>query len=99
MSVILNEAVLRELLDTQEGPVGIFVEKLAARVVDTARGNIRDYFHGAGSLTVEQNVDAEMEGSSAVIGIRPGSKAELMARRQAEGRVNWLVSALQGVHD
>lgn len=95
MSVILNEAAITALLESQEGPVGRFVENLARDITEDAQANVRDYFHGAPSVTVDRDVDFLMEGSSAVIGIRPeGQKAERLARSQNEGRVNWLLNAL-----
>ena len=98
MSVILNEGALALLLETQEGPVGRFVESVARDITEQAQANVRDYFHGAPSVTVDQDVDFKMDGSSAVIGIRPeGNKAERLARMQSEGRFDWLKRAVEAV--
>ena len=95
MSVILNEAAITALLESPEGPVARFVEDIARDITEAAQANVRDYFHGAPSVTVDQDVGFEMEGSSAVIGIRPeGTKAARLAQSQSEGRVNWLLQAL-----
>jgi len=96
MSVTLNPAALNFFLDSEEGPVGEYVSVLAARVLAQAQQNVRGYFASAPSLNVDQNVGSDMEGSMAVIGIRDGgSKSRRLARAQAEGRVNWLVDALE----
>ena len=96
MSVILNEAALTALLDTEEGPVGRHMQEVSQRIVGKAQQNVRDYFQSAPSLNVDQDVGFDMEGSSAVIGIRDGGKK---ARRLAQyasddsRTVNWLVEA------
>jgi hypothetical protein len=96
MSVILNEPALARLLDSEEGPIGIHVQQLAAQVVAQAQSNVRDYFQSAPSLNVDQDVGSDMEGSTAVIGIRDaGSKSRRLAQAQTDGKVNWLVSALR----
>jgi hypothetical protein len=96
VSVTLNPAALEALLTTEEGPVGRFVADVAARVTAEAQKNVRVYFIAAPSLTVDQDIGFEMEGSSAVIGIRDaGSKARRLARGQAEGSNNWLLKALE----
>lgn len=97
MSVILNEAALKRLLDTEEGPVGQFVQRKAEVLVEAAQNNVRDYFASAPVLTVDQDVGLSMDGSTATIGIRDaGSKARRLARAQGEGKVNWLLKALEG---
>jgi hypothetical protein len=96
MTVVLNEAALAALLDTPEGRVGQLVASKAAIVVQKARVNVRDYFQSAPTLTVDQDIDFEMLGSSAIVGIRDaGSKARRIARAQAEGRFDWLLKALE----
>ena len=96
MVVVLNEAALAALLETQEGPVGRFVERQAERVVAQAQQNVRAYFASAPSLNVDQDVGLAMDGSTAVIGIRDaGEKSRRLARAQNEGRVNWLSDALE----
>jgi len=96
MTVILNEAAIALLLEPQEGPVGRFVEREAVRVVEQAQRNVRSYFASAPSLDVDRDVDFQMEGSTATIGIRDaGSKSRRLAQGQAEGRINWLLPALE----
>ena len=98
MSVTLYEGALRALLESQEGPVGQYVERLAQRTVAQAQQNVRTYFGGAPSLTVDQDVGFDMDGSTATIGIADaGNKSRRLARYQAEGRVNWLVDAVRSV--
>ena len=95
MSVTLYEPALEALLDSQEGPVGQFIEAIAVRVTQQAQANVRDYFHSAPTLTVDQDVDMEMQGSTAVVGIRDGgSKSRRIARAQADGTFPWLTRAL-----
>jgi hypothetical protein len=96
VSVVLNEGALRALLETQEGPVGQFVEGVAQRVTAEAQRNVRSYFGSAPGLNVDQDVDFDMDGSTATVGIRDaGSKSRRLAQAQAEGRVNWLSRALE----
>lgn len=96
MTVILNEAALRALLETENGPVGRFVENVAQRITAQAQQNVRSYFASAPSLDVDQDVGFSMDGSTATIGIRnAGSKSVRLAQSQAEGRVNWLRDALE----
>lgn len=96
MSVVLNEAALTALLDTQEGPVGQFVQRIGAQVVVAAQGNVRGYFQSAPTLNVDQDVGLAMNGSTAVIGIRDaGEKSRRLARAQADGKVDWLRTALE----
>lgn len=96
MSVTLFEPVLVALLDSEEGPVGEFVSQVAAAVTVQAQQNVRAYFASAPSLDVDQDVGFAMEGSTATIGIRDaGSKSRRLAQAQSEGRVNWLLSALE----
>lgn len=98
MSVTLNEPALRLLLETEEGPVGRHVAGLAFQITQQAQRNVRGYFISAPSLDVDQDVGFDMEGSSAVVGIRDGGrKARRLARNQAEGTVNWLQEALEAV--
>jgi hypothetical protein len=98
VTVVLNEVALKALLDTQDGPVGRYVQSVAQAVVVEAQRNVKGYFGSAPSLEgrVDQDVDYEMEGSSAVVGIRDGgSKARRLARYQSEGRFPWLQRALE----
>jgi hypothetical protein len=100
VSVTLYEPALRALLDSQEGPVGQYVQRLATRIEIEAQQNVKDYFGGAPSLQgrVDQDIDFIMEGSTATIGIRDsGNKSRRIARYQAEGRFNWLSRAVESV--
>lgn len=95
MSVTLYEPALEALLDSQEGPVGQYVQRIAGAVTQQAQANVRAYFHSAPTLTVDQDVDMEMQGSTAVVGIKDGgSKARRIARAQAAGTFTWLSDAL-----
>lgn len=99
MSVILNEVALKALLETEDGPVGRHVERMAAVVVEAERANVIAYFGKAPSLhgRVDQEVDYEMQGSSAVIGIRDrGNKTRRLAQKEADGTMRFgLRDALQ----
>ena len=100
MSVTLYEPALRALLDSQEGLVGQYVQRLATRIEIQAQQNVKDYFGGAPSLQgqVDQDIDFTMDGSTATIGIRDGgNKSRRIARYQAEGRFNWLSRAVESV--
>ena len=69
-------------------------------VVVEAQQNVKGYFGTAPSLhgRVDQDVDYEMEGSSATIGIRDaGNKAQRLASKQADGTFPWLQRALDSV--
>ena len=98
MTVVLNEAVLARLLETQDGPVGRHVEGKAQEVVQAAQQNLRTYFAGAPTVGVDRDVGYLMDGSSALVGIvESGGKAARMAQAQQEGKVNWLLNALRSV--
>jgi hypothetical protein len=87
MSVIPNEAALAALLESEEGPVGRFVQREAQKVIDAMRRDVGGYYEGIG---VEDDVGLRMDGSTAVVGLRndplgrhtsPGeSKSERYAR-------------------
>lgn len=100
MTVILNERAIATLLETEAGPVGRFVERVAEAVVAEAQTNVKNYFGTAPSLhgRVDQEVDSEMQGSSAVVGVRDGgNKAQRLAAKQADGSFPWLQRALDTV--
>lgn len=98
MSFVPYEPALARLLDSQEGEIGRFMEGVAQAVTLRAGQNVNAYFHSAPSLDVGADVDYEMEGSTAAVGIRDaGSKSRRMARAQAEGKVNWLADAIDSV--
>jgi hypothetical protein len=69
MSVTLYEGALRALLETQEGPVGQFVQREAEKVKEAMRDDIRSYFKGA-ETTVEDDVALRMDGSTATVGLQ-----------------------------
>jgi hypothetical protein len=70
VSVTLNEAALGILLETEEGPVGRFVQRVAEdKIVDAMRQDVRSYFVGA-ETGVEDDVGLRMEGSTAVVGLQ-----------------------------
>ena len=69
MSVILNEAAIALLMETEEGPVGLFVRREADKVADAMRNDVRSYFVGA-NTGVEDDVDVSMDGSTATVGLR-----------------------------
>lgn len=96
MSVTLNPVALKALLETEDGPVGRFVAEVAARVTAQAQANVRRYYVTAPTLDVDQDIDFEMEGSTAIVGIRDaGGKARHLAHAQSQGRINWLTSAVE----
>ena len=100
MTVIINESVIAVLLESQDGPVGRFVARKAEQVTAEAQRNVRGYFASAPALDVDQDVGFNMEGSTATIGIRDaGSKSRRLAQSQADGRINWLRSALDAARE
>lgn len=99
MTVTLNQAALELLLNTEDGPVGRFVAEQAEIVVDEARQNVREYYRKAPSLTVAENVNYVMDGSSAIIGIEEDRrKSKYLAQIQSQGRIPWLTDALLQAH-
>lgn len=98
MSVILNEAGIARLFESL--PVTAFVQRSAEEVAAEAQRNVRAYFASAPTLDVDQDVGVSMQGSNATVGIRDaGSKSRRLARAQAEGKVNWLLGALEAVRN
>jgi hypothetical protein len=86
VNVILNETAIAALLETQEGPVGRFVQRVAEAVVVQAQVQFDDYFHGV--LPAEQDIDFSMEGSTATIGYVAGkSKTTRLAAAEAAGKL------------
>ena len=84
MSVTLYEPALAALLDTQEGPVGRYVQRLAAAVVARGAAEQFDGYFGTRSLAgrVDQDVDFSMEGSTATIGYQ-GRREQVPASRSS----------------
>ena len=89
MSIILNEAGLRALLDTTESPVGAFVAKIADDVAKRAGGIAADYYGKAPTLGIEDDIAFSMDGSSAVVGYAPkgksGTKSRILASKERDG--------------
>lgn len=87
MSVTFNEAGLRELLDTEAGPVGILVAKLAAAIAEDAAVIGNAYYRGV--VDLRGDITYDMVGSSAVVGYRPAGgsarKATRIASKEAAG--------------
>ena len=94
-TVVVNEAAVRLLLESEAGPVARFVASVAQQVTVQAQGNVRAYFWTAPTLTVDEDVGFEMRGADAIVGIRDnGEKSRRLARDQAQRKVNWLTGAL-----
>ena len=89
MSVTLYEGALRALLETQEGPVGRYVERIAEAMVVQAELQFDDYFWRA-NLPARQNIGFSMQGSTATVGYRSdaGSKAQRLAIAEAAGKLD-----------
>jgi hypothetical protein len=87
--ITLNEVALAALLETQEGPVGRYVQGIAETVVTAAQFQFDEYFHGV--LPAEQDIDFRMDGSSATIGYVDSpskTKTKRIARAEAEGKLS-----------
>jgi len=87
MSVILNERALAALLETQEGPVGRFVERIAEAVVVQAQLQFDEYFHHV--LPARQDIIFSMQGSTATVGYSAsaGPKSERLAQAEEARRL------------
>ena len=101
----LNETALTALLDTQDGPVGLLVERKAREVVFEARANARTIMHRYPPAAEAVGFDLS-PGPRAVVGVRDdGSMAEYLADK-ALGKITpkspelfaegWLKAALRG---
>lgn len=92
MGVIFNEPGLAALLESPNGPVGRYVTQIAEEMVEQARAEVRDYFHTAPSITVDQDVIAQPVGPNEIeVGMRDaGDKARRLADMQIRGTFNWL---------
>jgi len=88
MSVIINDRALAALLETENGPVGRFVQRTAESVVVHAQSQFDAYFHYV--LPARQDIVFSMDGSTAAIGYSAttGPKSERLARAEAEGRLD-----------
>jgi len=88
VSVILNEGALTTLLNTQEGPVGRFVERISEAVVAHAQTQFDEYFHGV--LPARQDIIFSMDGSTATVGYSAsaGHKAERLAAAEKNKRLD-----------
>jgi hypothetical protein len=90
MNVSLNEAALRHLLESEEGPVGQHLRRVAEEVAERARqqvpvdsGRLRD------SITVEVGRDAQ--------GLRAEVRADTPYAGVVERRTGFLTNAAQQV--
>ena len=88
VTVILNNAALTALLETEIGPVGRFVQRTAEAVVVAAQLQFDEYFHGV--LPAERDIDFSMRGSSAIIGYVGGEDKHKTARLAAAEAGNQL---------
>jgi hypothetical protein len=85
--ITLNEVALAALLETQDGPVGRHVERMAQRVVVAMQTDVKGYFRGA-DFGIENDVALRMDGSTAIVGLRDdpegrSTHAESKSRRYA----------------
>ena len=88
MSVTLYEPALEALLDSQEGPVGQYVQRIAEAVVVNAQVQFDEYFHNV--LPAGQDIAYNMDGSTAEVGYVDAaskSKAKRLAAAEASGRL------------
>lgn len=106
MTVKLNQAALAALLDTQDGPVGLLVQRKAAEVVEQARVNAGFIMHRY-PPAVESIDFAMSEGPQAVVGVHDdGKKSSVYLADKAAGKITprspelfaegWLKAALRG---
>ena len=87
MSVTLYEPALRALLDSQDGPVGRYVQRIAEAVVVNAQ--FSSMSTSRRHLPAEQDIDFSMEGSTATIGYEDaGNKARRLARGRGRGKAD-----------
>lgn len=88
MTVVLNQAALTALLESQEGPVGRFVQRTAEAVVVHAQSQFDDYFHHV--LPARQDIIFSMDGSTATVGYsaNTGSKSQRLATAEEERRLD-----------
>ena len=83
MTVILNDSAITKLFEAPGGPVARFVEREAEKVAQDVQASVAGYFHTAATLNVHKDVGVDMQGSTAIIGIREDAPdlAESKARR------------------
>ena len=100
MAVILNETVLRALLETREGPVGRDLERRAVNVTAAARLNAQGILArmtpAQAEQAIEYRIGNDAEGLFATIGVDPdqGSFSDYLARKEQREHV-WLEPALE----
>lgn len=82
MSVTLFEPALASLLDSETGPVGLFVRHRTETIRDEVGGAAADYFRSSPELAPEMDSDVsvEMEGSTGVIAINPSASGHKWGR-------------------
>ena len=105
MTVTLNELALTELLDTPQGPVGLFVQQQTAGVLTQAKANAVVIMHRY-PQAVDDIDAAQGDGNSMIIGVRPNKSIADYLAKKAAGLVQakseelfeegWLVAALRG---
>ncbi len=99
MTVILNDAAITALFETPQGPVARFVEREAEKIAEDVQSSVAGYFHTAVTLNVHQDVGIDMQGSTAIVGIRDGAPdvAESKARRLVRAGLmeKWFRQALE----
>jgi hypothetical protein len=110
MTIRLNEVALTALLDAQDGPVGLLVQRRAAATAEVAKANARIIMtrYPPAAEAVGYSIGENLQ---AVIGIRDeGSMSQYLADK-AMGRVNarseerwpgvgWLkAAAIEGLGD
>lgn len=105
MTIKLNQFALTQLLDAEDSPVGLAIQRRADEVVAQAKLNAGLIMHRY-PQAVNDIDSAPGDGNAVVIGVRPGrSSADYLAKKAA-GLVQarseelfeegWLVAALRG---
>ena len=96
MTVVLLEPGLNALLELPTGPVALLVNQISDEIAAEAKLNVQDYFKGAPTMNVHDDVATEAFGETVAVGIRNvGNKSRRMADYQAQGKVNWLGRAVE----
>ena len=92
----LNEVALRQLLESQTGPVGRDLEERAERITRRARGRVA-IITARSPVEVENDVDFVLSSNplQAVIGIRDtGSITRYLAAKESREGGVWLLPSL-----
>lgn len=72
MSVTLNEAALRYMLEDPTGPVGLDLQHRAEAVTDIARENAQNIIKQLPATAVDYQIVNQNDGLAAIIGITRG---------------------------